>query len=295
MPPYPQPSPASGRGSPDPGRIPLRPLRLGEILGGGLGLVFRYVAVLGPVAALLAGLSVAVQLGILAGTGSLQSFAGGQWLVDWQQGLAEGRFDALPGGFYLGVGMGSLISIINVLVLSGVAAACAGVDALSVRRDRAAAWRRVAPALPRLMIAAVLVAVAVMVGSVLFIVPGLIAFAVWGLAGPVAVMEPGSAQLSRSSRLTRGHRGSLLGAVVLVVLITAIVDAVVASLAVPLAAGFGVALSEVAALVITDVVGAALAAITSSWIGAVIALKYLDIRLRNENLAAALRAAASGA
>lgn len=279
----------------DPGTIPLRPLRLGEIIGGGLGLVFRYLAVLGPVAVLLAGISVAVEIGVLSGTGTLQSFASGQWLADWQQGLAESRFDALPGGFYLGVGVGSLLSIINVLVLTGVAAACVGVDTVSRQPDRAAAWRRVAPTLGRLLLAAVLLGALVMVGSVLLIVPGLFAFAVWGLAGPVAVMEPGSKPLSRSARLTRGHRGSLLGAVVLIVVITAAIEAVIASLAVSLLEALGAGLSDVAALVITDAVGAVLAAITSSWIGAVIALKYLDIRIRDENLASALRASASRA
>lgn len=292
MPQYPPPSPSPGWGAPDPGRIPLRPLRLGEMLGGGLGLVFRYLAVLGPVAVLLAAISVAVELGVLSGTGALESFASGQWLTDWQQGLSESRFDTLPGGFYLGVGIGSLLSIINVLVLSGVAAACVGVDTVSRQHDGAAAWRRVTPMLGRLLLTAALLGALVMVGSVLFIVPGLIAFAAWGLAGPVAVMEPGSAPLSRSARLTRGHRGSLLGAVVLIVLITAVIDAVIGSLAVPIVEAFGAVLSDVAALVITDAVGAVLAAITSSWIGAVIALQYLDIRIRDENLAAALRASA---
>lgn len=54
---------------------------------------------------------------------------------------------------------------------------------------------------------------AVLVGYVLFIVPGVILSLAWYLAGPIQVLEGGSplASLRRSAELTRGRRWSLFG------------------------------------------------------------------------------------
>src|SRR5699024_6979286 len=118
----------------------------------------------------------------------------------------------------------------------------------------------------------------VTVGSVLLVVPGVFAFLVWAAAAPACVMERAGpvAALRRSVHLTRGHRGRILGVTLLVVVISYAVELVVSALAL---APFP-SLSGTAALIASTAVGAVVSAVTMSWTAAVIALLYVDIRLR---------------
>lgn len=290
-PPYPPAAPAHGW-SADPGAIPLRPLGVGDLLGLGFAVVRRHLALLGPLAIMIGAISVAAQLAVLWSTGTLALFASGEWLAAWQQGFAAGDFEALPTGLYVGVGVGSLISIFGAFVLSGAAASCVAADAVARRPQPSAISSRLIRGLPRLLGVAALLAIAVSAGSLVLFAPGLLAYAVWAVAAPVAVMEPSSSPLARSARLTRGFRWRILGVTALILLITGVIDAVIASFGVPVATALGARLSDLQALILTDAIATLLSAITTSWVGAVIALLYLDIRIRTENLAPALRAAA---
>jgi hypothetical protein len=141
-------------------------------------------------------------------------------------------------------------------------------------------------------VVSVLAAIAIVFGSFLILVPGLLAFVVWSLATPVAVMErarPGAA-FARSARLTHGHRWRILGVTVLIVIITVAIESVFSSIVVGLLPG----LSAATSLIVGDVVAAVVSAITLPWVGAVIALLYVDIRIRTENLGPALRSHAAG-
>lgn len=285
------PLPPGGWSQPDPGHIPLRALTLGDLLGAGLGVVWRHVALLAPVAVVVAALSSAANLAILYSTGALQTVASGAWVDDLMDGLTTGRADLLPSGVYLSTTASSLITAVGTLLLAAIVAACAGADAVSrgPRPDEVAPRLRrgVGPA----SVVALLAGIAVVAGSFLFIIPGLLVFMVWALAGPAAVMEgarPGVA-LARSARLTRGHRWRILGATLLILVITIAIETVVSSVAVAVIPGS----SDTAALIVGDAAAVLVSGITLPWVASVIALLYMDIRLRTENLGGALRAHAA--
>lgn len=292
MPNFPNvPPPAGSWSSADPGFIPLRPLTTGDIIGGGLAVVRRHIRLLGPIALAVSVLSSAVDLAILWSSGSMESVATGAWLTDVRSTLSGGRLDALPTGVYLSTTLSTLVSIVGTLVLSAVAVACVAADAVGRRPDSGAVAGRLRGRLGAAAVASLAVGVAILVGSFLLVVPAVAAFTAWGVAAPVAVMEgagPGAA-LARSARLTRGHRWRLLGVMLLIVIIAVAIEAVIANVIVGLVPN----LSAVGGLVVGDIVTALVSAVTGSWTGAVLALLYVDIRLRTENLGQALRAHAA--
>jgi hypothetical protein len=75
----------------------------------------------------------------------------------------------------------------------------------------------------------------------------------------------------------------------LILVITVAIEAVISSIVVALVPG----LSDTAALIVGDVATALVSGVTLPWVAAVIALLYVDIRMRSENLGPALRAHAA--
>jgi uncharacterized membrane protein len=286
------PPPMGVWSQPDPGHIPLRALTVGDLLGAGLGVVWRHITLLAPIAVAIAALSSAVELVILQTTGALTGVASGTWVDDLLRGLNTGDAGLLPTGIYVSTAASSLITVAGTLFVTAIVAACVGADAVSRTARPGAVTNRLRGGLGAAAVVSVLAAVAIVIGSFLILVPGLLAFMVWSLATPAAMMErarPGAA-LARSARLSRGHRWRILGVTVLIVVITVAIESVLSSVVVGLLPG----LSAAAALIVGDAVAAVVSAITLPWVGAVIALLYVDIRIRTENLGPALRAHAAG-
>lgn len=286
---FPPGPPGSGWGpaaSPSPGPIPLRPLTVGEILVQAVQVVRRH---LGPLALLSGGfgaLSAAALLGVLAATDQLGVYASATWLQD----VVDGRTTTPPLSILLASMASLLIGVIGTVVVSGVAAACAGADAMG-RTDRAAAAGRLAGRWSALAGVAVIVGSAVAVGLVLLIVPGVLAYLALGFAGAVVVMEratPGVA-LRRALVVVRGHRARLLGASAAAVLGGVVIDTVVSSLVLSI---FGIT-DGTTSIVVQQGVGVVVGAFTGAWFAAVVALSYIDARVRSEGLGEALRRAAT--
>jgi uncharacterized membrane protein len=148
----------------------------------------------------------------------------------------------------------------------------------------AEALSRAAPLLWRVITCSVLTGLLVMVGFLLFIIPGIVLVCGVILAFPVLVLEPGttaSGALSRSWALTRGSRWRIFGMLVTLFLL----------LYIPI-----VALTALAALVLPD--AAPGAAMTGGIVGLVLAgvlqlflyplfycvltVSYYDLRVRKE-------------
>src|SRR5262249_55324919 len=74
------------------------------------------------------------------------------------------------------------------------------------------AWDRVGPA----VLAGVLAAIAIVVGLILIIIPGLYLLTIWSLIIPVIVLEKRSAleSFGRSRELVRGHGWTVFGVIV---------------------------------------------------------------------------------
>jgi hypothetical protein len=135
------------------------------------------------------------------------------------------------------------------------------------------------------------VAAAVGVGTALFVVPGVLIFLVWAVATPVAVMERaglGNA-VRRSALLTTGQRGRIFGLTALA-LVTGSVASTLLGMAV---LSFLPDASASTTMLISTVASAAVATFFSAWLAAMLALTYVDLRMRKEGLAVALAASAT--
>jgi hypothetical protein len=261
-------------------------MTVGEILSAGFAVLRRHLLPLGGAAVLVAAIGTCLTFGSLAVSGSLQTYADGLWLED----MLSGKTTQLPGGILLSTLLGLLVTTIGGPVVAGLASAYTGAEALG-HDGRGAVAERLRGRWGVLLAVAALVGVSVTVGLMLLIVPGVFAYLILVLAAPVAVMERASvgASLRRSATLTRGHRGRILGAVAVAMITGTIASAVAAFIA-------GVLVGQASsgtALVVTEFVSVLVGGLAAAWTGAVVAVLYVDVRIRTEHLDQALRAAAA--
>ena len=127
----------------------------------------------------------------------------------------------------------------------------------------------------------------------LLIVPGVIAYLILVLRG--AGRRHGTrgsvgGSLRRSSVLTRGHRGRILGAVAVAMIVGAMASAIAAFIAGALV-GAGEHRHRAGRHPTRrrSLVGG----LAAAWTGAVVAVLYIDVRIRTEHLDQALRSAAA--
>jgi glycerophosphoryl diester phosphodiesterase family protein len=132
--------------------------------------------------------------------------------------------------------VGVVISIIGYFWLQGTL-----VEAVRDVRDGRAdvpvseLFRRTRPRLPALIVAGLLAGIAIGVGLILLIVPGLFLLTHWFLITPVIVLEGRSAgeSFGRSWELVRGHAWQAFGLIALtivIVILAAIVVAIIAAI-----------------------------------------------------------------
>jgi hypothetical protein len=302
--------------------VPLRPLGLGELLDGAVGVVRRYPR---PTLGMSAGIAV---LTAVVNLPFLLSLADGP-LFDTRrldQGDTSG-LDAQVGGALAGLGIGSLVSFLAGIVLAGVVTAVVGRAVLGQPFTLGEAWRQVRPLLLRLVGLALIVLL--LIGGSVAVVTAVVIGAV-ALAGPVTlvvgvplvvlalvavvwlyvrvslapcalVLERTGIRTSlrRSGVLVRGSWWRVLGVLLLAQLITGFVAQVLQT---PFAAHSFLSAfsSEAPSLSRLDIVlssvGSALAmAVVSPFAAAVRALLYVDRRIRAEALDVSLTAAAGRA
>lgn len=283
---YPRPEPGRPGGWPpdQPGPIPLRPLGIGDLLGVAVTVVRRCAAPLCLAAFLAAALSNGVSLLVLAVSGTLPSYAEAAWLEDILQGGTT-----IPAPIIVSALAGLVVSTVGGAIVAGMATAGAG--SLAQGRDgRGAVAQRLVGRWPALLGVALIVGVLCSVGLLLLVVPGVLAYLILVLAAPAAVMERADVgeSLRRSAQLSRGHRGRILGVTLLAGIIAGFASTVIT---IVLSSVFGQQ-DPVTLVLITQAVSTVVAAFTGAWTGAVIALLYIDIRIRTEHLDYALRIAA---
>jgi hypothetical protein len=259
---------------------------VGEILGASITVVRRHIAPLGGAAILVGLLSTVSTLALLAGTGVLQTYADGAWLID----LLDGTSTSAPDGIFISLLVGMLVTTIGGPVVAGMATAYAGAQALG-GDGAGVVTERLRGRWGVLLAVAAVVGGLVAVGLVLLIVPGVIAYLIWAFAAPAVVMERAavSPALRRSTLLTRGHRGRILGTVAVTMIAGAVASVFVSFVVATLVAQS----SPVTVLVITQLVGVVVGGLAAAWTGAVVALLYIDARMRTEHLDHTLRIAAA--
>lgn len=287
--PYPAAPPPNGPGS-WPGLYPLRPLTVGEILGSGLKVVTAGASLLVPIAIGLAVLAQWVQLGVALIVGDL-----GTWAT-WTSGsgqlptttTASGQVvpEFPPLWILWPVLLATLIGVVGAFVLVAVAGGIAAEAGLrrpamgAVKARMAGRWTALVPV-------ALATAAIVALGSLLLVIPGIIAYVTLLFAGIAVSVEglKGGEALRRSADLTRGRRWRLFGITVLIGLIVGAIDLIVSGLLRSLT-GSG---TSVGALWLNGTITGVISGVVGLWSAGVIALLYVDTRFRKEGLDDQLR------
>lgn len=122
-----------------------------------------------------------------------------------------------------------VVSVAGVFLLQG-----ALVEAVADVRDGRAdltlgqTLQRVVPRLGAIVVASILAAIAIGIGFVLLIVPGLFLLTIWSVIVPVIVLEHAGAfdSFGRSRELVRGYGWTVLGVIVVTFLINVVVSIV---------------------------------------------------------------------
>jgi hypothetical protein len=294
--------------------IPLQPLGLGQIYEGAFATVRRSWRALGAITALMAVLVFAISL-----LGWLSLIDTSQRLADLldeldrlgpDQAPSSDQVDALLnalGHLALVVGGLSLAVFVANLVVTGATTVVVGQAVLGKPVTAGHLWHDLRPRLLSLVGTSLLVALGVAGGALLCIVPGVIFAVFWLVSTPVVVLErcgPLTA-MRRSWRLVSGSWWRVLGIFALTYLIVYLIAGLISA---PLQAivsvgrvdqitsgasnaaqflpttglaAFGYALSQAVTVLIAIPL-----------LSCVLSLLYIDLRIRKENLAPTLSAAA---
>ncbi|MEP6462868.1 MAG: hypothetical protein ABJC62_05500 [Frankiaceae bacterium] len=268
----------------------MRPLALGEILDGAFTVVRRHAKVTLAWSAIIVvlGQLITVAIGLLDGSLAAALDASGP--------------SPLRGGALPGRGLSIVISAATGGVLTGVVSIIVSEAVLGRRPTFGEVWLRTRPRLLRLIGVAIAAGVLPLIGLVFLLVPGIFLWVALGLAPPALMLErlPVGAALRRSRRLVAGDWWRLFGIRTLAVLIGA---ALGAALAIPAALFGGLTVVRAAnpgslplgALVVVAVVGVVASVLTQPFVSAVVALLYVDRRMRAEGLDVTLVQAVGGA
>ena len=153
-------------------------------------------------------------------------------------------------------------------------------DILDGRRDHTVGslLRSVTPVLGALIVAGILAGIAIGIGLLLLIVPGLFLLTIWAVLAPVVVLEKKSAfeAFGRSRELVRGHGWQVFGVIVVLFLLQFIVAAVIQAIANGVSDSF-------AAYALSDLIVRLLVAPLSALAAAVL---YFELRGRKEGAGA---------
>jgi hypothetical protein len=275
---------------PQPDGIPLRPLGIGELLDGTFSTIRRNPRATVGLAALLVTLQQALSVVVEFAINGLPTYSGiGNETLSVQTVL---------GGF--GGIAGALLTAVVGAVLTGMLVVVVSEDVLGRRITAVDVWRRIRPRLWALLLAAAIAGIVPFVGLVFFVLPGLLLWAAWSMTTPALVLEGIGpvAALRRSWRLAWPALARVWWVRTLSVLIGLLVQVL---LTVP----FGVAaalvivatggdedpgtVATVVVLVLGVLGGIAAGTITAPFLAGVLALLYIDRRMRAEGLDLVLR------
>jgi hypothetical protein len=278
----PQPVTAEPVYRPTAGGIPLRPLGVGDILDGTFTTIRRNPRATLGLAVLLITLQQALVVGAQLITGdipTLTGFGGGSFSLE------------LLGGF--GGLIGTLLSAVVGAVLTGMLVVVVSEDVLGRRVTAGQVWARVRPRLWALLVAAAIAGLLPYVGLLFLVIPGVILWGAWALTTPALVLEglgPFQA-LRRSWRLAWPAFARVWSVRTLSELLATLMQFLIA---VPFAVGgtlVALALGgdegsqlPVLALVLVVLGGIVAGTLTAPFLAGVLALLYVDRRMRAEGL-----------
>ena len=324
--PYGTPPPGYGGYRPEvkPGVVPLRPLGLGEILDGAVGVLRRYPKPTLGMSAVVAVVSAAVNVLLLLT--AFRPFVD----VDSVAAIESGNSDALEsaiGGAAVGGLLTVLLALVSGAVLAGILTAVVGKAVLGQPQTLGGAWAQVRPVLGKLILVSLALALTIGVVIGVGVVLGVVVVAIGGpvlllvglplifgglavgaylyvrlsLAPSALVLEKVSigTSLRRSWLLVKGDWWRVFGISLLAFVVAQFVGLVIQ---VPFellgSGGVGGLTSGEGALsarsLISSSIGSVIGAtLVAPFTAAVYALLYVDRRMRAEGLDVALTAAAT--
>lgn len=270
-----------------PGGIPLRPLSVGDLLDGTFSTIRRNPRATVGLAALLVTVQQALALTAQLLTSGIPTLTG----------FADQTFSLGAIGGYGDV-IGLLLAAVVGAVLTGMLVVVVSEDVLGRTVTAGEVWRRVRGRLWPLLLAAAITGILPYLGLVFLLVPGIILWGAWALTTPALVLEGLGpiAAIKRSWRLAWPSFGRVWGVRTLSELLAALMTYLIAVpltlagllLAYALGASEGDQL-PIAALVMTVLAGIAAGTVTAPFLAGVLALLYVDRRMRAEGLDLVLR------
>lgn len=302
---------------PRPGIVPLRPLTLGEIYDGAIRSIRTNPAVMFVFSAILVAISVAIQ-GVLTWSTfeDLNAFMGMD--PEAMQDVSTDSLFATMQGLLVNTGISALAAFLITTILNGLLIHAVSQAVLGRSATLAQVWDAVKGQIPRLLLLSIVVAVmmaalvAVFVGLfaagavsespglmglsalgfIFILLPALLVLATFTLlATPALVLERAGVgtALRRSFQLTKRSFWRVLGIYLLTSILVAILAWVISSPSSLFAPLLG---SPAAIYVVTLVASVIASAITTPFMAAVVALLYIDVRMRTEALDVELAKAA---
>lgn len=269
--------------------IPLRPLGIGDLLDGTFTTIRRNPRATVGLAAVLVTVQQVLAVGIDLVTNGLPALVGFEDQAFTPQAL---------GGF--GGIFGTLLAAVVGAVLTGMLVVVVSDDVIGRRTSAADVWRRIRPRMWALLLAAAIAGIAPYIGLIFLVVPGLILWALFALTTPALVLEGLGpfAALARSWRLVAPNmirvwwvRALSVALATLMQLLIVVPFEVVGAVIVFATHAENETGSTVAVIVLAlAVVGAILAGtVTAPFLAGVLALLYIDRRMRAEGLDLVLR------
>jgi hypothetical protein len=269
--------------------IPLRPLSIGDILDGTFTTIRRNPRATVGLAALLVTVQQLLSLVVELVTNGLPTFGSFE-----DQALS---IQAI-GGF--GGIVGTLLAAVVGAVLTGMLVVVVSEDVLGRSVSAADVWRRIRRRVGALVVAAAIAGILPYVGLIVLLVPGLILWAAWALTTPALVLEGIGpfAALGRSWRLAWPSLIRVWWVRTLSVLIGFLMNFLIA---VPFEIAGAIVVFATGAddddqpvvtvvvLALTVIGGIVAGMITAPFLAGVLALLYIDRRMRAEGLDLVLR------
>jgi ABC-type multidrug transport system fused ATPase/permease subunit len=179
--------------------------------------------------------------------------------------VIEGIVAALlaSSGSVIGVLLAEIVAIVAGILFTGMVVELVA-DVQDGRRDSSASQlvRAAVPVLGQLILVGLVASIAIVLGFVLIIVPGLILLTIWSVFVPVIVLEraPGLSSLSRSRELVRGNGWQVFGVLFVLYVLVGIVSAALDGAAASAGTGVGIVVRVIVG-VLTAPLGALAAAV----------------------------------